>query len=464
MSSETASALSSLWFTYLLQSATGYVLLWLLCRFVRDPQFRFRICGIFLGAMVAAWLGLLLLSGLAAPVSPASAARAGVSETHWPWTLNLALTPRFATILAILCWAYVAILALFLLRFCARFWRLRTLLRASLPASETLSALFESVRLSIEAPRCELRLVAGLRSPAATGWWRPKILLPDELFSRLETPQLAGILRHELTHVRRRDYLWDRLATLGCYLLFFHPAAWLVRRHLRWDRELVCDDRAVDRSDVCRVEYAACLTTLASWRLSGKDFVGPIDFLSQPSLLATRVRAMVSPPQVMYSAIKSGALACLATVSLIPSLRLVPEVTFTTALSANAMAPRTTATTQVAAPQAQHLSPLPPKRMSQRHKLLVPEGKVQYVHSRSASSSPKSPGGTSTASGPYHPQTQPDTKRRPALWRFIPRFGGWAIHSVKLGFSKIGSHLAGDRHPKEPSGELSSVSANAGPG
>ena len=93
MSSESASTLSSLWFTYVLQSSAGYMLLWLLCRFVRDPQFRFRLRGVFLGGMVAAWLGLLLRSGLSAPVSPVSAALTGVSETHWSWTLNFALTP-----------------------------------------------------------------------------------------------------------------------------------------------------------------------------------------------------------------------------------------------------------------------------------------------------------------------------------------------------------------------------------
>src|SRR5260370_15695480 len=99
MSRETASALSSLWFTYVLQSAAGYMLMWLLCRFVRDPQFRFGLCGVFLGGMVAAWLGLLLLSGLSAPVSSVSAPLAGVSETHWSWTLKFALTPHFSTVL-----------------------------------------------------------------------------------------------------------------------------------------------------------------------------------------------------------------------------------------------------------------------------------------------------------------------------------------------------------------------------
>ena len=308
MNSETASALSGLWFTYVLQSAAGYMLLWLLCRFVRDPQFRFRLCGVFLGAMVAAWLCLLSLSGLSAPVSPVSAAPAGISETHWSSALNIALTPRFSAVLSALCWAYAAILTLFLVSFCARFWQLKTLLRASRSAPESLSSLFDSVCSCIQAPRCELRLVKGLLSPAATGWWHPIIMVPDEFLSRLETPQLRSVLRHELMHVRRRDYLWDRLATLGCYLVFFHPAAWLIRRHLRWDRELACDHGSVDRSNACRLEYAACLTTLASWRLSGEDFAGPIDFLSPPSLLgAEGSRARIATQSKLFRHQKSGA-------------------------------------------------------------------------------------------------------------------------------------------------------------
>jgi beta-lactamase regulating signal transducer with metallopeptidase domain len=447
MSSETASALSSHWFTYVLQSAAGYMLLWLLCRFVRDPQFRFRLRGVFLGGMVAAWLGLLLLSGLPAPVSPVSAASAGVSETHWSWTLNFALTPHSSTILSGLCWAYAAILALFLLRFFARFWQLRILLRASRPASESLSSLFDSVRSCIQAPRCELRLVQGLLSPAATGWWHPTIMMPDEFLSRLETPQLVSILRHELMHVRRRDYLWDRLATLGCYLVFFHPAAWLLRRHLRWDRELVCDHGAVDRSDACRLEYAACLTTLASWRLSGEEFSGPIDFLSAPSLLGARVRALVSPPNLNYSATKKAVLACLTAVSFTIALRLVPEVTVTSVSAASATPSDTAVMTQEAPIPLQPFSAAERKPGLQRHKLRVPETKVQRVHSRFASSTLQFPKNISDVSSPSQPQTEPKSTQRPAVWHVVPKAGAWAIRSVKLGFSKVGSHLGfGRRH------------------
>jgi len=464
MRSETASALLSLWFTYVLQSAAGYMFLWLLCRFVRDPKFRFRLRGVFLGGMAAAWLGLLLLFRLSASVASVSPASAGVSETHWSWTLNFDFTSRLPTILSGLCWTYVAVLALFLLSFCAGFWELRTLLRTSQPASDSLSSLFESVRAGIQAPRCELRLVPRLRSPAAAGWRHPKILLPEEFLSRLETPQLMGILGHELMHVRRRDYLWDRLATLGCYLVFFHPAAWLVRRHLRWDRELVCDEASVDRSDASRLDYAACLTILAGWRLSGEEFAGPIDFLSSPSLLSTRVRAMVSPPSLQYSANKKAAFACLAAASLIFAIRLVPEATFTPTSSTIAVPLRTSDLIPESPHQPQPVSYAEPKRVLQRHKLPVSEAKVRHVQSRSASSAPKIQDGLSAVSASSQPQTQPNPKRRPALWRFIPKFGGWAIRSVKVGFSKVGSHLVGDRRQKEPSGQFSSATTKLGSG
>jgi beta-lactamase regulating signal transducer with metallopeptidase domain len=448
MNSETASALSSLWFTYVLQFAAGYMFLWLLCRFVRDPQFRFRLRGFFLGGMVAAWLGLLLLlSGLAVPVSPVSAAAAGISEIHWSRTLNFVLTPRFSAVLSAMCWAYAAILTLFLVSFCARFWQLRTLLRASRSAPESLSSLFDSVRACIQAPRCELRLVQGLLSPAATGWWHPIIMVPDEFLSRLETAQLVSVLRHELMHVRRRDYLWDRLATLGCYLVFFHPAAWLLRRHLRWDRELACDLGSVDRSDVCRLEYAACLTSLASWRLPGEDLAGPIDFLSSPSLLGARVRALVSPPNLNYSATQKAALACLTAVSITIALRLVPEVTVTPFSAAIATPSGTATIAQEAPTPLQPVSTAEARPWLQRHKLRLPETRVQRVHSGFAPATPQSPRNISAVDSPSRPQTEQKSTLRPAVWHIIPKAGGWAIRSVKLGFSKVGSHLGfGRRH------------------
>jgi hypothetical protein len=277
------------------------------------------------------------------------------------------------------------------------------------------------------------------------------IIVPDVFLSRLETPQLESILRHELMHVRRRDYLWDRLATLGCYLAFFHPAAWLLRRHLRWDRELACDNGSVDRSDECRLEYAACLTSLAKWRVYGENFSGPIDFLSSPTLLGARVRALVSPYHVNHSVTTKTAMAGLFALSLTIALRLLPEVTVTP-FSPGIATPSAVLTAEAATP-LQHRSTAERNQQLQRNRLPVSETKVQRGHTRLASSTPQRSSKIRGVSGSSPRPAEPKPVRGP-LWRSIPTVGGWAFRSVKSGFSKVGSHLGFGRHLKEPSAQL----------
>ena len=457
MSSEVALALAGLCLTYLLRSAAAYLLLWLLCRLVPDPHIRFRLCGIFLGGMVGGWLGLFLLPGLSALSRSEAVAFASASGPHWSWTVNSALVPRLATVLSGAPWLYLALLCFLMLQFFFRFRRLRVLLRSSQPPSEALSFLFESVRCDTGAPQCELRLVHGLRSPAATAWWDPKILLPSELLPRLETLQLVDILRHELMHVRRRDYLWDRLATLGCYVVFFHPAAWLVRRRLRWERELVCDEGAVARSSERRLEYATCLTTLATWRLSREELAGPVDFLSSSSLLATRVRALVSPPRGNYSLHKRAAVGLLAGIFLTLAVWLVPDVAVTPSWSAPALALRNATRSQEPPPRPQTILKADRQRVSKRHKFQAPLAIAPDVYSRVAPPNPEFPVNTPVLSDPSDVQTRPSSARGRMRWGLIPRVGDWAIRSVRFGVSRMGSRIAGRKHEKAPSGQLPSV-------
>jgi hypothetical protein len=145
------------------------------------------------------------------------------------------------------------------------------------------------------------------------------------LVPRLDRQQLVHVFQHELMHVRRRDYLWDRLSTLACYLVFFHPAAWWARRGLRWERELVCDE-SVAVSGKSRLEYASCLTTLAAWRYLGDNAAGQVDFLpSRSSLLAARVRALLADPR-KHGPGKEIAVTVTTMCVLIAAARLTPTV------------------------------------------------------------------------------------------------------------------------------------------
>jgi hypothetical protein len=342
---------------------------------------------------------------------------------------------------------------------------------ASEQPSEPLSSLFELIRSGTKAPRCELRLVPGLRSPAATGWWRPKVLLPSELLPRLEGQQLVYVLRHELMHVRRRDYLWDRLATLGCYLVFFHPSAWLVRRRLRWERELVCDDCVVDRSGERRLEYASCLTTLASWWYLEEEIAGPVDFLSSPpSLLSARVRALSreTPSCPRY---KKTAIGFLAIAALTLGVWLVPEVGFTLSGSL----PPDLAKTERLRRFPQPIARINRQRISKRHPLFATVA-TSTIESRSAAPNLEFPINLPVLSSPPVVQkyqfTEPpidsgssgelsaESRATGPIWDESPpahttpsrrtsKVATVAAHAIRFGVGLLGLRIGGHEHEKE---------------
>ena len=103
--------------------------------------------------------------------------------------------------------------------------------------------------------------------PSVVGWIRPLILLPSATLMGLTPEQLEAVLAHELAHIRRFDYAVNLLQMLVETLLFYHPAVWWVSARMRHERELCCDDLAVEScgNALC---YARALTRLERLRLT----------------------------------------------------------------------------------------------------------------------------------------------------------------------------------------------------
>jgi uncharacterized protein (TIGR03435 family) len=99
-------------------------------------------------------------------------------------------------------------------------------------------------RLSLSRP---IQLAASplIHTPTVIGWWRPMVLVPLSAVTGLEPDLVAGLLAHELTHVRRHDYLVNALQCAVEAVLFYHPAVWWLSRQIRDAREQCCDDVAV---------------------------------------------------------------------------------------------------------------------------------------------------------------------------------------------------------------------------
>jgi beta-lactamase regulating signal transducer with metallopeptidase domain len=101
----------------------------------------------------------------------------------------------------------------------------------------------------------------------ALGYLRPLVLLPAALVTQMPSEMLEAIIAHELAHIRRLD-LWVNLAQRVVEtLLFYHPAVWWLSARLRRERELCCDELAVETTGE-RLVYASALEQVGRIRLA----------------------------------------------------------------------------------------------------------------------------------------------------------------------------------------------------
>ena len=101
--------------------------------------------------------------------------------------------------------------------------------------------------------------------PTVMGWLKPVILLPTASLIGLSPRQLELVIAHELSHVRRWDYLVNLVQVCVETALFYHPVVGWISRRVREEREKCCDDLVVETCGN-RLEYAKALTNLESIR------------------------------------------------------------------------------------------------------------------------------------------------------------------------------------------------------
>ena len=127
--------------------------------------------------------------------------------------------------------------------------------------------------------------------PMTWGVWRPVVLLPEGALEWAPW-RLEAVLRHELGHVRRRDYPAQAGAHLACALYWFNPLVWIAAHRLCVEREHACDDLVLagghDPAD-----YAADLLQLArAFRSHGRADVAALG-MARPAHLKDRLVAML---------------------------------------------------------------------------------------------------------------------------------------------------------------------------
>src|SRR5262249_44857967 len=126
----------------------------------------------------------------------------------------------------------------------------------------------------------------GLTGPLAWGWFDPAVIVPPDWPPAGADP--TPILRHELTHLRRRDHRAALLADAAVALVAGNPLAWWARVRRAPEAAVSCDD-AVLLGGTSAPDYADALLALA---------VAPTLGLPAAGYLKRRVRRIVQSREV----------------------------------------------------------------------------------------------------------------------------------------------------------------------
>jgi beta-lactamase regulating signal transducer with metallopeptidase domain len=190
--------------------------------------------------------------------------------------------------------------------------------------AERLASLLRRMRVGRTVRLLESAMV---EVPTVVGWLRPAILLPAATLAGLSVEQLEAILAHELAHVRRHDYLASLLQSGVETVLFYHPAVWWVSHRMRVERELCCDDEAVQACGNA-LEYARALAGLEAMRpaprLAPAATGGP---------LFERIARLVADPARHGLRASRGAAALLGAAALALALTGVTTLTASTTVA-----------------------------------------------------------------------------------------------------------------------------------
>jgi beta-lactamase regulating signal transducer with metallopeptidase domain len=288
-------AVAALW-----QGALVALALVLCLRFVLRVSAAHRFALWAAGFVIAAGLPLLPLlehsSAVAAAPLGSIAAR--------PW---LVLDSRWGFAIAAL---WLAASAFRAAELAFNLLRLRGLWRDAAPVKTEMN-LRSLLVAALPARSIEICTTRDLDRPSVIGFFVPRILIPEWLYSRLTPSELEQVVLHETEHLRRRDDWMNLLQKLSLVVFPLNPAlAWMERRLCR-EREMACDEGVVRRTQSPRT-YAECLTTLAERGLQQREYLRRAQALSLGALerrpeLVHRVQSILRRRRALHP-LAAGAL------------------------------------------------------------------------------------------------------------------------------------------------------------
>lgn len=175
----------------------------------------------------------------------------GWLNTHLDWIIQL----------------WMAGFILFISRLILGFWYIHRLRHQSVYLADHLADRLQQLARQLSIDRLIALAEAPIDAPLVIGYLRPVIVFPLGLLSGLTTEQVEAIFVHELSHIRRHDFLINLAQSVAESIFFFNPFVWMISSIINKEREHCCDDMVLANGS-SPLTYAKTLAQLEEARLS----------------------------------------------------------------------------------------------------------------------------------------------------------------------------------------------------
>ena len=159
----------------------------------------------------------------------------------------------------IVLWSWAAGAAFILFRLAAGLLGARRLTREGEPVADPIWRVLMQRFLAAVGLRRTVRLKSHrwIEIPITWGFLRPVILIPSN-HEDWSDDQRSSALFHELSHIKRADFLVMVLVRLSLAAFWFNPLSWIVLSRIRSEQEKACDELVL-RAGLKPSTYAANL-------------------------------------------------------------------------------------------------------------------------------------------------------------------------------------------------------------
>lgn len=172
-------------------------------------------------------------------------------------------------------------------------WFLRKVFQQSAPVPKWLADMANDLSLELGLHRSvRVTVTRSNFGPFAMGWFRPRVVLPNQFLSDEFRENIRSILAHEICHIRRRDPLVNFVQCLAQITFWFHPLVWWARRHANRLCEVCCDEEAIESLKIRRREYAKSLLAV----VDAKRLLRPVlatSAMNQAEITKQRLREIM---------------------------------------------------------------------------------------------------------------------------------------------------------------------------